>query len=104
MGDGAFEGNALISSRLVVVCQQTCKNRDALQAQIEVNNNKIVQYAATVEQLRSELEQGRKIADEAKQLQAQQDLEVEKLKAALANETANVENARAAKQHALQER
>ena len=87
-----------------MVCQQTCKNRDALQAQIEVNNNKIVQYAATVEQLRSELEQGRKIADEAKQLQAQQDLEIEKLKAALANETANAENERAAKQEALQER
>ena len=75
-----------------------------MKAQIEANKNEIEQYEGIVEQLRSELEQGRKVADEAKQLQAQQDLEIEKLKAALANETANVENERAAKQEALQER
>ena len=75
-----------------------------MKAQIEANKAETEQYINTVEQLRSELEQGRKIADEAKQLQAQQDLEIEKLKAALANETANVENERAAKQEALQER
>ena len=75
-----------------------------MKAQIEANKNEIEQYVGIVEQLRSELEQGRKVADEAKQLQAQQDLEIEKLKAALANETANVENERAAKQEALQER
>ena len=75
-----------------------------MKAQIEANKNEIEQYVGIVEQLRSELEQGRKVADEAKQLQAQQDLEIEKLKAALANETANVENERAAKQETLQER
>ena len=75
-----------------------------MKAQTEADKNEIEQYVGIVEQLRSELEQGRKIADEAKQLQAQQDLEIEKLKAALANETANVENERAAKQEALQER
>ena len=87
-----------------MVCELTCEHRDALKAQIEANKNEIEQYVGIVEQLRSELEQGRKVADEAKQLQAQQDLEIEKLKAALANETANVENERAAKQEALQER
>ena len=80
------------------------KRRDALKAQIEANKNEIEQYVVIVEQLRSELEQGRTIADEAKQLQAQQDLEIEKLKAALANEAANVGNEREAKQEALQER
>ena len=75
-----------------------------MKAQTEADKNEIEQYVGIVEQLRSELEQGRKIADEAKQLQAQQDLEIEKLKAALANETANAENERAAKQEALQER
>ena len=75
-----------------------------MKAQTETDKNEIEQYVGIVEQLRSELEQGRKIADEAKQLQAQQDLEIEKLKAALANETTNVENERAAKQKALQER
>ena len=75
-----------------------------MKAQTEADKNEIEQYVGIVEQLRSELEQGRKIADEAKQLQAQQDLEIEKLKAALANETTNVENERAAKQEALQER
>ena len=75
-----------------------------MKAQTEADKNEIEQYVGIVEQLRSELEQGRKVADEAKQLQAQQDLEIEKLNAALANETANVENERAAKQEALQER
>ena len=88
----------------MLLCKQMYKRRDALKAQIEANKNEIEQYVVIVEQLRSELEQGRKIADEAKQLQAQQDLEIEKLKAALANEAANVGNEREAKQEALQER
>ena len=79
-------------------------NRDSLKAQIEANKAETEQYINTVEQLRSELEQSRAAGEEAKQLQAQQDLEIEKLNAALANETANVENERAAKQEALQER
>ena len=74
-----------------------CEIRDALKAQNEINKNEIEQYVVIVEQLRSELEQGRT-------LQAQQDLEIEKLKAALANETTIVENEHAAKQEALQER
>ena len=88
----------------MLLCKQMYKRRDALKAQIEANKNEIEQYVVIVEQLRSELEQGRTIADEAKQLQAQQDLEIEKLKAALANEAANVGNEREAKQEALQER
>ena len=62
-------------------------NRDALKSQVEVKTNQIEQYVVIVEQLRLE-----------------QDLELKKLKLALANETAKVENERAAKQEALQER
>ena len=58
-----------------------------MKSQVEVKTNQIEQYVVIVEQLRLE-----------------QDLELKKLKLALANETAKVENERAAKQEALQER
>ena len=67
--------------------------------------NKVdTEYTVTIAQLRSELEQSHVFSEEAKQLQAQQSLEIEKLKVALANETVNVENEREAKQKAFKER
>ena len=75
-----------------------------MEAQIEANKAEIEQYIATVEQLRLELEQSRRACAEAKQLQAQQGVEIEKLKAALANAIAHLRNERAAKQQALKQR
>ena len=86
-------------------CAQMCHpNRDALKAQLEANRAQTEQYINTVEQLRLKLQQSLAAGEEAKQLQAQQDLAIENLKAALANETTNVENEREAKQEALQGR
>ena len=58
-----------------------------MKAQIEANRAETERYIATIEALRSELEESRNV----------------RLKAALANE-ANVENERDAKQEALRER
>ena len=58
----------------------------------------------TVEQLRSKLKKSKTANKEAKKNQAQQGLEIKKLKVALANETVNVRNAREAKQEAFKER
>ena len=55
-------------------------------------------------QLRADLEQSQAANEEAKKLQAQQSAEIEKLKEALARETANVETERNAKWEASKER
>ena len=55
-------------------------------------------------QLRLELDVSRAVGEEAKKLQAQQSLQIEKLKVALATETVNVEKERKAKQEAFKER
>ena len=81
-----------------------CEHRDALKAQIEAYKANTERYITTVEQLRLELEQSRRACAEAKQLQAQQGVEIENMKVALANETANAGNEREAKQEALKER
>ena len=72
-----------------------------MEAQIQVDKAE-TQY--TVSQLRLELEQSRVFSEEANKLQAQQRLQIEKLKVALASETVNVENEREAKQEAFKER
>ena len=79
-------------------------NRDALKAQLEANRAQIKQYITTVEQLRLALDQSLAAGEEGKQLQAQQGVEIENMKVALANETANAGNDREAKQEALKER
>ena len=90
---------------MILVCKQMCHpNRDALKAQLEANGAQIKQYITTVEQLRLALDQSLAAGEEGKQLQAQQGVEIEKLKVALANETTNVGNEREAKKEALQER
>ena len=80
-----------------------CEHRDALKAQMQVNKDE-TQYTVTIEQLRSELERSYSVSAGAKKLQAQQSLEMEKLKVALGNETVHAENEREAKQEALRER
>ena len=74
-----------------------CPNSDALQAEVE-------EKKAEIDQLGSELEESRSENEEGKKVQAEQGLEIEKLKAALAEERANVENEREAKQEAIGER
>ena len=93
-----------------------CEHRDALKAQIEANKaetermliqvkeGEAERYMLTVQQLRLELKQSHRVCEEGKQLQAQQSLQIEKLKVALANETVKVENEREAKQEAFKER
>ena len=95
----------LLNARMILVCKQMCHpNRDALKAQLEANRAQTEQYINTVEQLRLKLQQSLAAGEEAKQLQAQQGLEIEKLKAALANAIAHLRNERAAKQQALKQR
>ena len=55
-------------------------------------------------QLRLELDVSRAVGEEAKKLQAQQSLQIEKLKAALVNETVNVRKEHDAKLEACKER
>ena len=55
-------------------------------------------------QLRLELDVSRAVSEEAKTLQAQQSLEIKKLKAALVNETVNVRKEHDAKLEACKER
>ena len=74
-----------------------------MKAQIQANKTETAD-TVTIAQLRSELEQSRVFSEEAKAMQAQQSLEIEKLKVALANETVNVENEREAKQEAFKKR
>ena len=74
-----------------------------MKARINVNKAD-AEYTVTIAQLRSELEQSRVFSEEANKIRAQQSLEIEKLKVALANETVNVENEREAKQEAFKKR
>ena len=74
-----------------------------MKAQKQVNKADAESIVA-IAQLRLELEQSHASSEEAKKLQVQQSAEIEKLKAALANETVNVEDERNAKQEALKER
>ena len=60
--------------------------------------------AQTNAQLRADLDKSQAAGEEAKKLQAQQSAEIEKLKEALARETANVETERNAKWEASKER
>ena len=94
----------LLNSRMILVCDQMCEHRDALKAQIEVNKPETEQYVLAVEQLRLELEQSRTAGEEAKHLQAQQGLEIENLKVALANGMANLRHEHEAKQQSIKER
>ena len=75
-----------------------------MKAQLEANKAETEQHMLTVEQLRLDLEQGRTVIEETEKVQAEQSLEIEKLKVALGKETANVQNEREAKQAALKER
>ena len=74
-----------------------------MKAEIQANKAETAD-AVTIAQLRSELEQSRVFSEEANKIRAQQSLEIEKLKVALANETVNVENEREAKQEAFKKR
>ena len=74
-----------------------------MKAQIQ-DSRADAEYTVTIAQLRSELEQNRVFSDEASKLQAQQRLEIEKLKVALADETVGVENEREDMQKAFKER
>ena len=94
---------AFIEWLLVSLLACLCEHRDALKARIQVDKAE-TQYTVTVAQLRLELEQSHAVSEETNKLQAQYRLEIEKLKVALANETANVENERKAKQQAFKER
>ena len=78
-------------------------NRDELQAHILVIEEG-TDSTVTNAQLCLELEISRAVSEEAKQLQAQQSLEIEKLKVALVNEAVHVENEREAKLEAWKER
>ena len=74
-----------------------------MKAEIQANKAETAD-AVTIAQLRSELEQSRVFSEEANKIRAQQSLEIEKLKVALANETVSVENEREAMQKAFKER
>ena len=79
------------------------QNRDDLKEQILVIE-KDADSTVNNAQLRLELDVSRAVSEEAKQLQAQQSLEIEKLKVALVNEAVHVENEREAKLEAWKER
>ena len=91
----ALKKSCVLTMLCVFFC--VCPNRDALQAEVE-------EKKAEIDQLGSELEESRSENEEGKKVQAEQGLEIEKLKAALAEERANVENEREAKQEAIGER
>ena len=76
-----------------------------MKAQIQANKAETAD-TVIISQLRLELEQSHTDSEEAKKLQAQQSLEIEKLKVALAtgNETVDVKNEREAIQEAFKER
>ena len=79
------------------------EHRDVMKAQIQAKKGE-TEETVSISQLRLELEQSHAVSEETNKLQAQYRLEIEKLKVALANETANVENERKAKQQAFKER
>ena len=79
------------------------EHRDAMKAQIQAKKGE-TEEAVSMSQLRLGLEQSHAVSKETNKLQAQHRSEIEKLKVALANETANVENERKAKQQAFKER
>ena len=74
-----------------------------MEAQIQVNKAEIADTVA-ISQLRFEMEQSVAVSDEAKEMQAQQSLDIKKLKVAPANETVNAENERRSKQEECKKR
>ena len=69
---------------------------------MEAKKAEIAEYTETVAGLRSELDESRSECEEGKKLQGEQASEIEKLKAALAEEEANVASEREAKQEAIE--
>ena len=81
------------------------QNRDALKAQIKINNTaKVESTVLELEKLRLELKKSHTATDEAKKLHVQQNMEIEKLKVALANEAANLKTELSAKWDVSKER